>query len=152
MTYYISRIDQGVSALTWTDSQAYTYFANSIKSTAANWLIGHLVDNHGLVKHWSIVKPAFRLAFGDTTDHTVFASEMGKLHINQFNGNLIDYYAAVATSMSLHQEQFSGHALTLPAGHAMTNDQVELCRLEAQKLSLHIHDVFRKEFFYQWPH
>ena len=58
LAYYISRIDQGVTALTWTDAQAYTYFANSTKGTAANWIIGHLVDNDDIEKHWSLFKPA----------------------------------------------------------------------------------------------
>ena len=147
LTYYISRLDQGVSALEWTDAQAYTYFANSTKGTAANWIIGHLVENDGIAKHWSIFKPAFRLAFGDITDHTIFASDMGRLNINQFNGNLIDYHAAIATSMTLHLEQFADHQLTLPAGHGFTAEQIIICRNETTKLAKHIHNVLRKEFF-----
>jgi len=147
LTTYIERIDQGVTALEWTDAQAYIYFSNTLKGTAADWLVGHLIDNDNIAKHWSIMKPALRLAFNDITDHTIFAKDMGKLKIGQFDGNLLKYYAAIAKSMSLHMEQFAAVPLTLPAAHGLNAEQVVLCQNEVAKATKHIHDVFRKEFF-----
>ena len=35
---FVSRIDQGVTALNWTQVDAFNYFKNALKSTAACWL------------------------------------------------------------------------------------------------------------------
>ena len=147
LQYYISRIDQGITALAWTDAQAFTYFSNTTKGTAANWIIGHIAEHDDIALHWSIFKPEFRAAFGDVTDHTIFASDMGKLTIGQFNGNLIDYHAAVSKSMTLHLEQFANHQLILPNGHGLTGEQIVILENENKRLAKHIHAVFRKEFF-----
>ena len=38
LKFFVSRIDQGVSALNWTQANAYTYFKNALKANAACWL------------------------------------------------------------------------------------------------------------------
>ena len=38
LKFFVSLIDQGVSALNWTQADAYNYFKNALKSTAACWL------------------------------------------------------------------------------------------------------------------
>ena len=42
LKYYVSRIDQGVSALNWTQGNAYVAFKNYLKGAAANWLASHV--------------------------------------------------------------------------------------------------------------
>ena len=37
LNFFLSCIDQGVTALNWTQADAYTYFKNALKSTAACW-------------------------------------------------------------------------------------------------------------------
>ena len=45
LKYYVSRIDQGVSALAWTQANAFVAFKNYVKGPAADWLDGFLSIN-----------------------------------------------------------------------------------------------------------
>ena len=71
LKYFVSRIEQGVTTLGWTQANAYTYFTNSIKSTAANWVDHHVYCHPDEAHEWNIIKPFFRKAFGDKTDPMV---------------------------------------------------------------------------------
>ena len=42
LEYFVAHIEQGVTTLGWTQADAYTYFTNLIKSTAANWVDHHV--------------------------------------------------------------------------------------------------------------
>ena len=147
LKHYISRVDQGVTQLEWTQATAFTYFSNSLKGTAANWLDTHLSDNRNIVKHWSVLKPAFRRALGDVTDPVVFAQQMGNIKIGTYSGNLYDYYAAITKMINLHTEKYLAATIVLPQGHGMTEEQ-RLIVTDAVTHAIHaVHDDFKKEFF-----
>ena len=38
LKFFVSRNDQGVAALNWTQVDTFNYFKNALKSTAAYWL------------------------------------------------------------------------------------------------------------------
>ena len=147
LKHYISRVDQGIDALGWTQAQAYLYFANSIKSTAANWLEHHLTEHPNLAKHWNIVKPFFRRAFGDATDQMVFASDLSSIKIEAYGHNLYDYVAAVTKMCNLHCEKYLQADLVLPQGHGLNEAAQLICRNAVHSAFKTVHDDLRKEFF-----
>ena len=108
---YISRIEQGIEALEWTQENAFTYFKNSLRGDAAQWLVSTLSDFPDIDKTWTVYKPLFREAFGDTTDEIVFAQEIGTLTIGQFDNNLIQYYAAITKAIDLHGDKYQSNGV-----------------------------------------
>ena len=57
LNFFVSRIDQGVTALNWTQVDAYNYFKNALKSTAACWLDSWVTFNRNevLAIHWAFM-------------------------------------------------------------------------------------------------
>ena len=147
LKHYISRVDQGVAALGWTQAQAYVYFTNSIKDKAANWLEYHLEENRDIARSWEVIKPAFRRAFGDTTDQMVFASDLSSIKIEKYNNDLYDFAAAVTRICKLHNEKYQNAALVLPNGHGLDAAGQLVCRNAVLAAFNTVHDDLRKEFF-----
>ena len=90
LKFFVSRIDQGITALNWTQSDAYTYFKNALKSTAACWLDSWSTFNRDKLLEWEVVKPDFRKVFGNKIDPMVFASTMFNTKLANFNESLYD--------------------------------------------------------------
>ena len=144
---YISRIEQGIEALEWTQENAFTYFKNSLRGDAAQWLIGTLSDLPDLAKTWEVYKPLFREAFGDTTDEIVFAQEIGTLTIGQFDNNLIKYYAAITKAIDLHGDKYRAEVYPIPANLALTAAQTLFVQKAFHDGAHKVHVDLKKEFF-----
>ena len=149
---FISRIDQGVETLQWTQNVAFTYFSNALKDVAAAWLECHITDNPQAPKTWAHFKPELRKAFGDTTDPVIFAQEVSNIRPEQYGNSLFKYYAAISRAVTLHQEEFVTPPMpALPEDHGLTPAQIQVFR------ELHnnthntavqiVHAKLRKEFF-----
>ena len=144
LAYYVSRIDPGVSALTWTQANAYVAFQNSLKGAAADWLNYFSTLNRQIAKEWNTIKPHFRKAFGDKTDPMVFANSMFNIKLT---GNVYTYAATITDIMNLHIEKYLASAIAFPAGHTYSAAQ----QLEIKSFldaGFHeVHDDLIKEFF-----
>ena len=127
LKYFVSPTKQGVTTLGWTQADAYTYFTNSIKSTAANWVDHHGYCNPEEANEWNLIKPHFREAFGDKTDPMVFANTMFGLKLVSFEGNLCNYFLAVSKQFLLHNEKWVDRAEPLPVGHGLSAAQQLHC-------------------------
>ncbi len=148
LKHYISRVDQGVATLTWTQAQAFVYFKNSLKGAASDWLDGQISDNRNRALQWDLFKPAFRTAFGDTADEIVFASEIGNIKLTQFDGNLFKYYAAITRMINLHQEPLlAANLRQLPDNHGLNAANLLLLREIHKDAVFMCHDLMKKEFF-----
>ena len=117
------RIEQGVTTLGWTQADAYTYFTNSVKSSAASWVDHHTYCNPDEIHEWNTIKPSFREAFGDKTDPMVFANTMFGIKLANFDNDLYDYSSAVSKKMTLHNEKWVDKPVPLPAGHGFSAAQ-----------------------------
>lgn len=150
---YLSRIDQGITTLGWTQQTAFTYFSNSVKSVAAAWLECYLTDNPDTPRTWQEVKPDFRKAFGDVTDPVVFAQELCNIKPEHHGNCLFTYYAAITRAVNLHQEEFLTPPAQppLPQGHNLDEDQQTLVgniyRQAHTAAVRSIHTKLRQEFF-----
>lgn len=147
LKHYIDRIDQGCTALNWTGEQAYIYFKNSLKSSAAAWFTVYEADNRRKAKQWEVIKPAFRQAFGDRSDPVIFASKIGNIKLTDYNNKLFDYCAAITNMVDLHAEQFLTVEPTLPDNHGLTDAQIQIVRDNIRDTVETIHDNLRKEYF-----
>jgi len=142
----VSRLDQGVETLEWTQANAYVYFKNSVRGTAAEWLENFLSDNRDAVKHWSVIKPHFRAYFGDKVDVFDFAQTIGNLKIENFD-TLTAFYCAINKAVNLHAETQIAEAVDLPEGHALTGAQIIIVGKIVNKTIWATHDKLRLEFF-----
>ena len=146
LKYYISRIDQGVTALNWTQENAYVAFKNSLKGPAANWLgyFSHISRETALT--WEAYKPHFRKAFGDKTDPMVFANTMFNIKLANGSSNIYNYVAQITDVMALHIEKFLASVITFPAGHVYTAAQQREIKSFVDAGFHAVHDDFVKEF------
>ena len=149
---FINRIDMGVETLRWTQNIAFTYFSNALKDVAAAWLECYITDHPLAPKTWAHYKPELRKAFGDTTDPVIFAQEVSNLRPEQFAGSLFRYHAAIARTVTLHQEEFTTPPLPqLPDDHNLTEDQLEMVNqlhhITYTTAVQNVHSKLRKEFF-----
>ena len=153
LKFYISRIDQGIETLAWTQLTAFTYFSNSVKSVAAAWLECFLTDNPDIPRSWDRFKLPFRRAFGDTTDPIIFAQELCNIRPDQHGNCLFTYYAAITRAVNLHQEDFLTPPAQppLPDDHGYNNAQqllVQNVYANAHTAAVrNVHTKLRKEFF-----
>ena len=147
LKFFVSRIDQGVTALNWTQADAYNYFKNALKSTAACWLDSWVTFNRNEVLEWNNVKPYFRKAFGDKIDPMVFASTMFGIKLANFNESLYDYTNAITKVLTLHTEKFLTTHPPLIANHGLTAAQQLQRTADLNTHGYAIHDDFQKEFF-----
>ena len=142
LKYFVARIDQGVTTLGWTQAEAYTYFTNSIKATAANWVDHHVYCHPDDIHEWNVIKPFFRKAFGDKTDPMVFASTMFGLKLTNFDNNLYDYSSAVSKCQTLHNEKWVDQTEPLPLAHGLTTAQILECQTALNRRGRRIHEDF----------
>lgn len=149
---YVSRIDQGITALGWSQETAFTYFSNSVKSRAGAWLECYKTDNPELPLTWAEFKPHFRKAFGDVTDPIVFAQELCNIRPEHHGNCLYTYYAEITRAVNLHQEKF----LTpppLPELAEQEFDEEQVAFINTLHQQTHqaavrtIHTTLRQEFF-----
>ena len=59
LKFFVSRINQGVTALNWNQVDAFNYFKNALKLTAATWLDSWSTFNRDEVLDWEVDKPFF---------------------------------------------------------------------------------------------
>ena len=144
LKYYISRVDQGVSSLGWTQVQAFTYFRNSIKSSAANWLDTWLLFNRNAALKWANVQPHFFKAFGDKSHPMVFANPMFNIKLSNYNSNLFDYSGAIWKRMALHTKKCLASQLGLLDGNCLTAAQQVLCKQSIDQAYREVYDKFCK--------
>ena len=123
LKYYISRIDQGVTALNWTQENAYVAFKNSLKGPAANWLGYFSSISRDTALTWEAYKPHFRKAFGDKTNPMVFANTMFNIKLANGSSNIYNYVAQITDVMTLHIEKYLASVIAFPAGHLYTAAQ-----------------------------
>ena len=103
LKYFVSCVDQGVSTLGLTQTDAYNYFKNCIRSTAANWLDTFNRDD---ALEWEVIKPHFRQAFGDRTYTMVFTNTMFVIKFLAYNDNIYDYTNNNTKVLALHTDTF----------------------------------------------
>ena len=106
LKFFVSRFDQGITALNWSQVDTFNYFKNALKLTAANWLDSWSTFNRGEVLEWAVVKLFFRKAFGDKINPMVFTSTMFDIKLANFNESLYDYTNAITKVLTLHTENF----------------------------------------------
>ena len=147
LTFFVSRINQGVTALNWTQADAYTYFKNVLKSTAACWLDSWVTFNRNKVLEWDNVKPHFRKAFGDKIDPMVFASTMFSIKLANYNDSLYDYTNAITKILTLHTVRILATHPPLIANHGLTTVQLLQHTKDLITHGHAIHNNFQKEFF-----
>ena len=150
---YVARIDQGISALNWSEETAFTFFSNSVKGRARAWLDCYLTDNPLLPRRWIDFKPFFRKAFGDVSDPIVFAQELCNIKLEQHGNCLYTYYAEITKAVNLHQEKFitPPPQPAIPANLEMDEDQIEFVGIIYRQTHSNavqaIHTTLRREFF-----
>lgn len=153
LSSYIARIDQGISALHWSEETAFTFFSNSVKGRARAWLDCYLTDNPLLPRRWIDFKPFFRKAFGDVSDPIVLAQELCNIKLEQHGNCLYTYYAEITKAVNLHQEKFitPPPQPAIPADLVMDEDQIEyvgtIYRQTHSDAVRAIHTTLRREFF-----
>ena len=118
-----------------------------MRGDAAQWLVSTLSDFPDIDKTWTVYKPLFREAFGDTTDEIVFAQEIGTLTIGQFDNNLFKYYAAITKAIDLHGDKYRAIVYPIPANMALTGAQEALVQKAFQDGAARVHVDLKKEFF-----
>ena len=150
MAYFVSRVNQGVSTLGWTQAKAFNYFKNSVKSTTANWLDSHTTFLHDEALEWEIVKPHFREAFGDTSDPMVIANTMFGIKLSSFNNNLYNYTNTITKVLKLHTETFLTNHPSLVNSHRLNAAQLLQRTKDLNTHGHAIHDQFQK--FQEQPH
>ena len=144
LKFFVSRIDQGVTALHWTQADAYNYFKNALKSMAACWLDSWVTFNRNEVLEWNNVKPHFRKAFGDKIDPMVFASTMFGIKLVNFNESLYDYTNAITKVLNLHTEKFLTTHPPLVNAHGLNAAQLLQRTADINAQTYAIHDDFQK--------
>ena len=68
LEYFVSRIDECVSAFTWTQEQAYIAFTTVLRGTAANWLQYYTNVNRQNPHEWTSIRSHFCKAFNNNCD------------------------------------------------------------------------------------
>ena len=144
---YISRIEQGRTALEWSDANAFVYFKNSLRGKSCNWLNSLINDRDDLDKTWSNFKPLLRKQFGDSANEYVFAQTIGNIHISQFNGDLINYYDEITKAISLHSDKYKNKVYAPADGHGLTLAQLMVVQKAYQDGNKEFHNDLQKEFF-----
>ena len=116
-------MDQGVTALNWTQANAYVAFKNSLKGAAADWLLLFTSISRNTAQEWNVFKPHFRKAFGDKTDPMVFANTMFNIKLENGTSNIYNYVSKITQIMDLHIEKYLASVIAFPNGHTYTPAQ-----------------------------
>ena len=116
LKYFVSRIDQGVSALTWTQKEAYVAFTNSLRGPAAHWFQYFTEVNRHNAQEWTSIKHHFCRAFGDTTVLELTT----KPELNKDTSSNYNYASAITTNI----ERYLSSAISFPQGHTFSAAQI----------------------------
>ena len=73
LEYFVSRIDECVSAFKWSQKQAYIAFTTLLRGTAASWLQYFTNVNRQNPQEWTSIRSHFCKAFNDNCDVNIYS-------------------------------------------------------------------------------
>ena len=113
----MDRIEQGITALDWTQALAFLYFPNALRSNADDWMKCVLFGYPEIDQTWTTFKPLFCKKFDVVSIANMF-NRIAKLTLASCKNNLDNYYCMVCQAIQGEKDQFLCPVVKYPDGDA----------------------------------
>ena len=112
---YVDQIKQGITSLAWTTAHTFTYFRNSVRGDADDWLKSYLCDYPDSALTWTKFKPLFCERFNLTCITHMFISRISNISLSDFDSNIETYYRGVQNILAAEMPKYEAESIDIDA-------------------------------------